>query len=421
MRVVLQDEGGSSSMRMPSANRGGTFAPMVLRARGVHSGLRRLDQLSIDALVGAALLLEIQLEVWLSPHIQHRVPSAVAGLALSVAVAIRRRWPFEAVLTVLVAVVAAEAGGGRVTQHTVGPVVAMALVFYAAGAFLKERRAWLALGLGLAGACATVLVSAGTFSDLFFGAVFLEGLPWAVGRILRERRARERADRARAERVDAEREQHEVTAVWGERARIARELHDVIAHSVSVMVLQAGGARMVMDAEPDRAEASLLSVERAGRDALAEMRRLVGVLGSAEGPQSLAPQPGLRDIEHLIAGTRSAGLFTDLHVDGEPVAISAALDLCAYRIVQEALTNVIKHAGPAHADVYLRWAADALELEVRDDGRGPIAHDGASAGHGLAGMRERAALYGGNLDAGPGAGAGFTVRAHLPLIPERVQ
>lgn len=397
------------------------FAAIVLRAREVLSRFRRFDQQRVDVLVAAALLVDIQLEVWLGPQIQHRVPSAVAGLALSGAVAVRRRWPFGAVLAVLVAVVAAQALGGRVTQHTFGPVLAVALVFYSAGALLEERRAWQALGLGLIGSLASVLVSAGTFSDLLFGGVFLLGLPWAVGRILRERSARERAYRERAERVDAEREQHELTAVWGERARIARELHDVIAHSVSVMVLQAGGARTVMDAEPDRAEASLLSVERAGRDALAEMRRLVGMLGSAEDPRSLAPQPGLRDIEYLIAGTRSAGLRTNLRIDGEPIAISAALDLCAYRIVQEALTNAIKHAGPAHADVYLRWEADALELEVCDDGRGPIAQNHASGGHGLAGMRERAALYGGSLDAGPGDGAGFTVRAHLPLSMERVQ
>ena len=134
---------------------------------------------------------------------------------------------------------------------------------------------------------------AGSSSDLWFGGIFLEGLPWAVGRIVRERSARERAYRERAERVDAEREQQALAAVWGERARIARELHDVIAHSLSVMVLQAGGARMVMGAEPERAEVSLRSVERAGRDALAEMRRLLGVLGSGEDPQSLAPQPGL--------------------------------------------------------------------------------------------------------------------------------
>jgi signal transduction histidine kinase len=394
---------------------------MRLRARRLWSRFRRFDQVRVDGLLALALLLEIELQVWLSPYIHHRVPSAAGGLALSAAVAIRRRWPLGAVLVALTGVVGHEALGGRVTQHTAGALLALFLVFYAAGAFLEERPAWLALALGFAGSAASVLLSAGKSSDLWFGAIFLEGLPWAVGRIVRERNARERAYRERAERVDAERDQHAVTAVWGERARIARELHDVIAHSLSVMVLQAGGARMVMDAEPERAEVSLRSVERAGRDALAEMRRLLGVLSSGEDPQSLAPQPGLRDIEDLIGRTRSAGLSTYLRVDGEPMTVSAALDLCAYRIVQEALTNAIKHAGPAQAEVRLRWASEALEVEISDDGRGSGDVNGGSGGHGIAGMRERVALYGGILDAGPGPGRGFTVRAHLPLSPERVR
>ncbi|HEY2771646.1 MAG TPA: sensor histidine kinase [Solirubrobacteraceae bacterium] len=388
---------------------------MLSRARGKISWIRRFDRVRVDQLVALALLVEIELQVWLSPYIQHRVPSAMGGLALSGAVAVRRRWPFGAVLVAAVAVVAQEALGGRVTQHTTGALIALVLVFYTAGALLGKRRAWLALGLGVAGSSVSVAVSAGTSSDLWFASIFLEGLPWAVGRIVRERSMREQAYRERAERVDAEREQHALAAVWGERARIARELHDVIAHSVSVMVLQAGGARMVMEAEPERAEVSLRSVECAGRDALAEMRRLLGVLGTGEDPQSLAPQPGLRDMDELIARTRSAGLLTYLRVDGEVTEVSAALDLCAYRIVQEALTNAIKHAGPAHAEVHLRWAGDALELEIHDDGRGSGEVNGSSGGHGIAGMRERAALYGGTLDAGPGPGAGFTVRARLPL------
>ena len=408
-------------MTMPSARHGGRFAAMRSRARILLARFRRFDPVRVDELLALALLVEIEVQVWLSPYIHHRVPSAIGGLALSAAVAIRRRWPLGAVLVALVGVVGQEALGGQVTQHTAGALLALFLVFYAAGAFLEERPAWLALALGFAGSAASVLLSAGTSSDLWFGAIFLEGLPWAVGRIVRERNARERAYRERAERVDAEREQHAVTAVWGERARIARELHDVIAHSVSVMVLQAGGARMVMDAEPERAEVSLGSVERAGRDALAEMRRLLGVLGSGEDPQSLAPQPGLRDIEDLIGRTRSAGLSTCLRVDGEPTTVSAALDLCAYRIVQEALTNAIKHAGPAQAEVRLRWASEALEVEISDDGRGSGDVNGGSGGHGIAGMRERVALYGGSLDAGPGPGRGFTVRAHLPLSPERVR
>jgi signal transduction histidine kinase len=367
------------------------------------------------------LLIEIELQVWLSPYIHHRVPSAAAGLALSMAVAVRHRRPLGAVVAATVAVVAHEALGGRVTQHTAGALLALILVLYAAGALLPERRAWLALALALGGSLASVLLSAGTLSDLWFGGIFVAGLPWAVGRIVRERGARERAYRERAERVDAERDQHALAAVWGERARIARELHDVVAHSVSVMVLQAGGARMVMDAEPERAEASLRSVERAGRDALAEMRRLLAVLGTGEDPRSPAPQPGLRDLEDLIAGTRSAGLSTYLQVDGEPITISTGLDLCAYRIVQEALTNAIKHAGPARAEVRLRWGRDALDVEICDDGCGCGDANGSSGGHGIAGMRERAALYGGTLDARPAPDRGFTVRAHLPLSAGSVE
>ena len=373
----------------------------------------------VDELLALALLAEIQLQVWLSPYVHHRVPAAGGGLALSAAVAVRRRWPFAAVLVAVVAVVGQAALGGRVTEHVVGALLVLILVLYTAGALLGERRAWLALGLGLGGVSASALLPGGAASDLWFGSIFLVGLPWALGRIVRERSARERAYRERAERFDAERELHALAAVWGERARIARELHDVIAHSVSVMVLQAGGARMVMGSEPERAEASLRSVERAGRDALAEMRRLLGVLGSSEDSQTPAPQPGLADLEDLIARTRSAGLSTSLRVDGEPITVPAALDLCAYRIVQEALTNAIKHAGPARAEVRLRWARDALEVEVSDDGRGAVDVNGAS-GHGIAGMRERAALYGGTLAAGPDPGRGFSVRAHLPLSPERV-
>jgi signal transduction histidine kinase len=187
-----------------------------------------------------------------------------------------------------------------------------------------------------------------------------------------------------------------------------------------------------MDSEPDRAEASLRSVERAGREALTEMRRLLGVLGSADNLRGLAPQPGLADVQDLVDRTCAAGLATDLHVEGEPAMLSPTLDLCAFRIVQEGLTNAIKHAGPARATVRVQWAADALELEVSDDGRGSCATAGVArahgivgdvaGGHGIAGMRERAALHGGSIHAGPGAsGGGFIVRAHLPLTAEGVR
>ena len=277
-------------------------------------------------------------------------------------------------------------------------------------------RAAVALGIGAVGLAVNVAITTRASDDLFFDLVVVGLMPWAVGRMLRARAAREHAHRELAERLDAERELLARESALAERARIARELHDVIAHSVSVMVIQAGGARIVMDTEPDRAEASLLQVERAGREALAELRRLVGSLHPADAA-SLAPPPRLADIKDLIARARAAGLETDLRVEGDAVGIPAALDLCAYRIVQESLTNAIKHAGPARVSVRLCWLSDALELEVADDGRGPERGNGQT-GHGIDGMTERVAMHGGTLRAGHGPGGGFAVRARLPLTED---
>ncbi len=374
----------------------------------------------LDELVGLVLLIEIELQVWLSPYVHHRAPAALGGVGLSVAVAVRRRWPFAAVLVGAGAVAGQDVFGGHLTHHALGAIPAGVLIFYGAGAFLAARRSRSALGLGVTVLFLDLLFIAPSFAEFFFTGIMLCLLPWTVGRIMRERGARESAQRESAERLDAEREQRAHVAAFGERTRIARELHDVIAHSVSVMVIQAGGARTVMDSEPERAETSLRSVERAGREALAEMRRLLGVLDRGEDTRALAPQPGLADIEDLVARARTAGLETKLRVEGEPGVISPALDLCAYRIVQEALTNVIKHAGPASVTVAVRWTGQALEVDVSDDGRGPIAHPGGARGHGIAGMRERTGLHGGKIHAGARANGGFAVQARLPLAAERV-
>lgn len=409
--VVLEDDGGSSLVTMTEARRATRLNVMRLPARTLFTRPGRIDSPQVDRLVGAALLVGIEAQTWLNPASQHRVQEAVAGVVLAAAVTVRRRLPLGALLAGVGTVAGLDALGGRVTQHAIGAIPAAILCFYAAGAFLTERRAYLALVLGVTGLWIDVLLTTRAPADLFFDGIMIALLPWAVGRMLRERGARERAHRELAERIDAEREQRAWGAAHGERGRIARELHDVIAHSVSVMVIQAGGARIVMDSDPERAEASLLFVERAGREALAEMRRLLGVLGS-DG-RSLAPQPGLADLDDLVLRTRAAGLATDLEVEGTPWPLSPALDLCAYRIVQEALTNVLKHAGPAQAAVRIRWSRAALELEVADDGRGP--HGNGSGGHGIDGMRERVALHGGRLQAGAGGERGFAVVAMLPL------
>ena len=388
--------------------------------RRLLARLRGIDRVHVDELVALVLLVGIELQVWLGSSVPDRVEAAFAGVVVSGAVAFRRRRPLEGVLVIaaLVAVQAALADGHK---SPIAVSVAVLLVFYGLGAFAPEPKSRWVLGFAIVvTAIGQPSKPGGGLSNTLAMEVFGVLAPWAVGRMVRERAVRERGYRELAERLDAGRDVRARTAAHGERARIARELHDVIAHSVSVMVIQAGGARMVMDSSPERAEASLRSVERAGREALAEMRRLLGVLDGDADPRALAPQPGLADIDELLARTRASGLAADLLVDGEPAAVSPALDLCAYRIVQEALTNVIKHAAPARAEVRVRWGQDALELEISDDGRGRGTVNGALGGHGIVGMRERAGLHGGSIHAGAGPGGGFTVRARLPLTPELV-
>ena len=244
-----------------------------------------------------------------------------------------------------------------------GGVIAVVFLIYGCGAFLEGRRSWLGLGISLALVAGISLVKSSVLPVLFDDVAFAL-LPFLVGRARRLGRARELAERERAERLDSERELRVRTAALSERTRLAREIHDVIAHSVSVMVIQAAGARTVMESDPARAESALRSVERAGREALAEMRRLLGVLGDGEHLRELAPQPGLEDLPELVSSTRVAGLHASILVEGDPVAVSQGLSLCAYRVVQEALTNTLKHAGPTRAEVRLRWREDALELLV---------------------------------------------------------
>ncbi len=207
-------------------------------------------------------------------------------------------------------------------------------------------------------------------------------------------------------------------AVADERRRIAREMHDVVAHSVSMMVIQAGGARRILDREPARAVAAAELIERAGREALAEMRHLLGVLHVGEDPAELAPQPTLAKLDALVERARAAGLPVTLEVHGSRPQLTAGLDLAAYRVLQEALTNVIKHGGSAPTDVRVHYRADAVEVLVSDRGNGLVDARLAGSGHGLVGMRERVRMYGGELHAGRRAGGGFEVSVRLPLEGE---
>jgi signal transduction histidine kinase len=246
---------------------------------------------------------------------------------------------------------------------------------------------------------------------------------WWLGRGLRLRRAYLAELEHRARRLERARDGDARTARVEERARIARELHDVVAHHVSVMTVQAGAARRILDRDPDSAREALSTIEGLGRTALSEMRRIVGVLRTERDPdhagRELSPQPGLHEIGGLIDRVRETGLMVQLWIEGEPRTLSPGVDLAVYRLVQEALTNTLKHAGPqARAWVRIHYAAQGVNVEIEDDGRGAAAGlpaNGENRGHGLVGMRERVALYGGDLRIGPRTGGGFEVRARFPL------
>ena len=276
---------------------------------------------------------------------------------------------------------------------------------FAIGALAATRPPRVSL-VGLAGLLA--LTATNFITALVEDAVFAMALAvgaWALGEAARNRR--------KAIDEGARR------AVGDEQARIARELHDVIAHSVSVIVVQASAADDVFDTRPDQARAALRSIEQAGRDALRELRTLLA--GDAPGdPDPTRPQPGLARLDELAEPLRLAGLDVVVHREGEEPRLPAGVDLSAYRIVQEALTNTLRHARATRAEVTVRFGAGAVELELRDDGRGvPLVADVNGAGQGLVGMRERAALLGGTLEAGPLPGGGYRVHARLPLEASR--
>ena len=278
-----------------------------------------------------------------------------------------------------------------------GALAAGCVAFYSLAAEAPERRAAAGLVAGIAGLWATVLATGDVdLQSLLFSGGLVALAPWLAGR----------ATRARAQRIAA----LEQAAVSDERQRIARELHDVVAHGVVMMVLQAQGARRILDRDPDRAREALGAIEDTGQTALAELRRSLGLLRDEDAAAERRPQPGLGDLNELVAEMRDAGLAVDLTVRGRERALAAGVDRTAYRIVQEALTNAIRHAGPAPAHVTVAYGADDLVLEIVDEGPGPAGGDG----HGLTGMRERARLHGGELEAHAGHGRGFVVRARLP-------
>jgi signal transduction histidine kinase len=341
------------------------------------------------------------------------VPIALIAPFWALPLLFRRRFPIGAPTLGFIAI----AGGALVDPHGFNglnfPFFSAFANAYAFGAILERRKALAGLGIAFAavGFVATELPNQGV-GGYIWPMVLFTGV-WGAAYFLTMRtqqivEAGERAEAAERARLEEAR-----AAVAEERARIARELHDVVGHSVSVMTVQASAARRLLLPEQEREREALLVVEQTGREALAEMRRLVGVLRRPEEAPALAPQPSLEHVDKLVANAREAGLPVDLRVEGTPVQLPAGLDLTAYRLVQEGLTNAVKHARADQAEVLVRYGDGQVEITVSDDGRG--GGDGDGGGHGLVGMRERVSVYGGELEAGPLADGGYALRARLPV------
>jgi signal transduction histidine kinase len=337
----------------------------------------------------------------------------LAILAITLPLLLRRRFPFGAPVAVGAALALSSFVDGRLVPNGLITVLFGIAAFVLMG-MLRDRNqalAGLAFGVGVVAIVAHNDPKAGVGNFVFVSIVF--SIAWLIGFLVSRtfheaERARERA--ARAER---EREERALLAVSDERARIARELHDVVGHSVSVMTVQASAARRLLRPQQEKEREALLVVEKTGREAMAEMRRMVGVLRRPEEAPALAPQPSLEQIETLVDHTREAGLPVTLRIEGDPVQLPPGVDLTAYRLVQEALTNTMKHAQASSAEVVVRYGDGDVELTISDDGVGGA--DGDSGGHGLVGMRERVSVYGGELEAGPRADGGFRLRARLPI------
>jgi len=364
------------------------------------------DPLTVDRVLAVVLTVTAQLEVWLgngngADH--HRAPAALVSLLATSSVAVRRRRPFEVGVVVPWAFSLQLAFWGDL--QIISASIAYFCALYALTVWTPPRRFFLGVALLVPSFPVSAAGPISANNAATFGIVTLVAM-LLVRRVLGDKERR--AQLAERERDLAARE-----AVVEERARIARELHDAIAHDVSMMVLQAGAERRVFEGGDGSTREVLGTIEKIGRGALTEMRRLVGMLRSDEG-DPLAPQPGLDDLPRLVAQVGEAGLPVDFEVEGERRELPVGIELSAYRIVQEALTNALKHAGDARAVVRVRYGTDSLELEIIDDGLGteePV----ASGGHGLVGMRERVALYGGRLDAARSPSGGFAVRVLLPI------
>jgi signal transduction histidine kinase len=393
----------------------------------LYAWLRRHPKLVDGALATALAFLGVASSVALvfrpgSPVVGFgRLAGVPLALLLAVPVVFRRSHPVGAFATAIVL-------GALQVVLDIRPTaadLAIVVLLYTLAAYTPRRTSVAGLAICLAGSATAVArwmpAQLSVLDAIAVGSIMFAGpslIAWVLGDSVRYRRAYYAALEDRAARLEAERDAQAQVAAATERARIARELHDVVAHNVSVMVVQADGASYALDNDPGKAREALAAIAGTGRQALAEMRRLLGVLRHDEGTDAgRAPLPGIAQLGELLEQARAAGLPVTLTVEGVPQPLPDGAALAAYRIVQESLTNTRKHGGPqATAQVTLRYLEDALVLRITDDGQGPLTlPDGA--GHGLNGMRERVAIYGGWVQAGPRPGGGYHVTARLPFQP----
>jgi signal transduction histidine kinase len=329
----------------------------------------------------------------------------------------RRRYPFAAPAAVWVLAAMISFVDERLVAWVAAANLAGLAAAFLLGNLTNARQGRLGLVVVVASAAIVMVNNPGSSTGELFAVPLLFALGWVAGYALRERAEQAQAAELRAAQAERERDAAMRVAVAEERARIARELHDVVAHAVSVMVLQVGAVRHKLPPPLEEDREALGRVEDAGRTALAEMRRLLGAMRREGDGVALTPQPGLDGLERLVEEVGRAGLPVELHVDGDPVPLPRAVDLSAYRIVQEGLTNALKHAEAGRADVTVRYGRDEVQVEVRDDGVGKTTGDGL--GHGLVGIRERVTIFGGEMSAGTVPEGGFVLSARLPLEEER--
>jgi signal transduction histidine kinase len=325
----------------------------------------------------------------------------------------RRRFPFPALAGYWLLAVAVTFVDGRLIPFLTSVFVVGMVVAFLLGYLPQPFLARIGLAVVMVGTAIVVYnVPGHPASQLLFTPI-LFGICWLAGVVARERTDQAEAAEVRASQAETERDTAKRVAVAEERTRIARELHDIVAHAVSVMVLQTGAVRHKLPDSQGEARDALKGVEQAGRAALAEMRHLLDAMRDAGEPAELGPQPGLDRLDALVQDVARAGLPVRVHVDGNPTRLPPGIDISAYRIVQEGLTNALKHAQATHVDVAFRYAADQLEIQICDNGRGAAPGDGH--GHGLIGIRERVKLYGGEMLTQTANDGGFTLRAQLPL------